>query len=211
VAEAVRHPIFARLYRRIAETGDRRGGAEHRRRLLASASGRVIEIGAGDGRNFRHYPPDVTEVIAVEPEATLRSQAERAAAQATVPVRVVDGVAEQLPVGDAEFDGGVASLVLCSVEDQAAALAELLRVIRPGGELWFYEHVVSPNRFEARIQRLLDATFYPRVSGNDHLSRDTAAAIERAGFPIESCDRFRFSPVVWLPPDEHILGVARRP
>jgi len=84
-------------------------------------------------------------------------------------------------------------------------------VIRPGGKLRFYEHVVSTKPFEARMQRLADRTFYPYISGNDHLSRDTGAAIGRAGFRIESCDRFRFSPSRLLPADDHILGIARRP
>ncbi len=208
--EPVRHPIFARLYARISESGERRGGAEHRARLLEGATGRVIEVGAGNGKNFRHYPASVTEVVAVEPEPSLRRLGEQEAATGTVPIKVVDGTAEDLPFEDESFDVAVVSLVLCSVHDQRRALAELRRVIRPGGELRFYEHVVSTNRIEARVQRALDATFYPYVSGNDHLSRDTGSAIERSGFEIESCKRFRFSPAALLPPDEHILGTARR-
>jgi ubiquinone/menaquinone biosynthesis C-methylase UbiE len=208
---AVHHPIFARVYARISESGERRGGAEHRARLLAGVSGRVIEVGAGNGKNFRHYPSSVTEVVAVEPESTLRKLGEAEAETAVAPIRVVGGVAEQLPAEDESFDVGVVSLVLCSVGNQDRALGELRRVIRPGGELRFYEHVVSKKQIEARIQRALDATIYPYVSGNDHMSRDTGAAIERNGFAIESCERFRFSPAVWLPPDDHILGIARRP
>ena len=211
MSDAVRHPIFARLYARISESGEKRGGAEHRARLLSGIAGRVIEVGAGNGKNFRHYPETVTEVVAVEPEPTLRKLGEAEAKTAAAPIQVVDGVAEELPAEDESFDFGVASLFLCSVRNQDRALGELRRVIRPGGELRFYEHVVSKNRIEARIQRALDGTFYPYVSGNDHLSRDTGAAIERNGFAIESCERFRFSPAVWLPPDDHILGIARRP
>jgi ubiquinone/menaquinone biosynthesis C-methylase UbiE len=211
MARQVHHPIFARLYARISERADERGGAEHRARLLSSASGRVIEVGAGNGKNFRHYPAGVTEVVAVEPESTLRELAQREATNAASTIRVVEGTAEALPGDSESFDVGVASLVLCSVFDQDRALRELFRVISPGGELRFYEHVVSHNAREARVQRLLDRTFYPYVSGNDHLSRDTGAAIERAGFAIESCDRFGFSPVPLLPVDDHILGIARRP
>jgi ubiquinone/menaquinone biosynthesis C-methylase UbiE len=209
--DAVRHPVFARLYARISESGEKRGGAEHRARLLAGIAGRVIEVGAGNGKNFPHYPDSVTEVVAVEPEPTLRKLGEEESKSAVALIHVVDGVAEELPVEDESFDVGVVSLVLCSVRDQDRALGELRRVIRPGGELRFYEHVVSKNRVEARIQRALDATFYPYVSGNDHLSRNTGAAIERNGFAIEASERFRFSPAVWLPPDDHILGIARRP
>ncbi len=211
MAEPVNHPIFARVYDRISESGERRGGAEHRARLLAGCAGQVIEIGAGNGKNFSRYPDSVTEVVAVEPEPTLRKLGQEEATKVAATIHVVDGLAEQLPAEDESFDVGIASLVLCSVRDQERALNELRRVIRPGGELRFYEHVVSQNRIEGRIQKMADATFYPYVSGNDHLSRDTGAAIERSGFVIESCERFRFSPAWWLPPDEHILGTARRP
>lgn len=101
--------------------------------------------------------------------------------------------------------------MLCTVPDQDAALAELYRVIRPGGELRFYEHVRSHSTLEARLQRLADATLWPRLAGGCHLARDTTAAIERAGFQIETCERFSYSPAPLLPADPHILGVARRP
>jgi ubiquinone/menaquinone biosynthesis C-methylase UbiE len=205
------HPVFARVYEKVAEIAERRGGAEHRERLLAGLSGQVIEVGAGSGANFAHYPPTVSEVIAVEPERYLRERAQRAAAQAPVSVSVVDGGADHLP-GEAEsFDAGVAALVLCTVPDQQRALAELFRVIRPGGELRFYEHIVADRKWEARYQRFADATFWPHVAGGCHLARDTRTGIEQAGFVIETCDRFPFSPAPFIPPDPHILGMARRP
>jgi ubiquinone/menaquinone biosynthesis C-methylase UbiE len=205
------HPVFARVYERVAEIGERRGGAEHRQRMLTGLSGRVIEVGAGSGANFTHYPTTVSEVVAVEPEPYLRERAQRAAAQAPVRISVVDGSADRLP-GEAEsFDAGVAALVLCTVPDQQSALAELYRVIRPGGELRFYEHVVAHPKWESRFQRLADATFWPHVAGGCHLARDTTSAIEQAGFQIETCERFPFSPAPFLPPDPHILGIARRP
>ena len=104
---------------------------------------------------------------------------------------MVDGVAGELPAADESFDAGVASLVLCSVSDQQRALAELRRVIRPGGELRFYEHVVAHRPLGRRLQRLADATFWPHVAGGCHLSRDTEAAIEQAGFEIQASRRFR--------------------
>ena len=207
----VHHPVFARLYSRGGAASEKRGAAEHRRRLVAGLSGRVIEVGVGDGRNFPHYPRAVAHLLAVEPERYLRARAAEAARRAPVPVEVVDGVADRLPAGDASFDAGVASLVLCSVPDQARALAELRRVIRPGGELRFYEHVVSRAPVRARLQRAADALFWPRISGGCHASRDTGRAIEAAGFEIESCDRFAFSPLPPMPAFTHVLGVARRP
>jgi ubiquinone/menaquinone biosynthesis C-methylase UbiE len=190
---------------------ERRGGAEHRRRLLAGLSGRVIEVGAGSGANFAHYPATVSEVIAVEPEPYLRERAQRAAAQAPVSVSVVDGGADQLPGEAGIFDAGVAALVLCTVPDQPSALAELFRVIRSGGELRFYEHVIAHPKWESRFQRLADVTFWPHVAGGCHLARDTTSGIEQAGFVIETCERFPFSPAPFLPADPHILGIARRP
>jgi ubiquinone/menaquinone biosynthesis C-methylase UbiE len=210
-AGAVRHPIVARMYARLSERAEETGQADHRRRLLDGVTGRVVEIGAGNGLNFRHYPPGAAEVVAVEPEPYLRALAEEEARRAPVPVTVVDAVAQQLPFDDGSFDVAVASLVLCEVPDQAAALAELHRVLREGGELRFYEHVVSPSPGFARLQRLADRTFWPWASGGCHAARDTVGAIERAGFAIERCERFRFvvSTLTRLTAPR-TLGVARR-
>jgi ubiquinone/menaquinone biosynthesis C-methylase UbiE len=207
----VHNPIFARVYERWARVSDRRGAAEHRQRTLAGLTGRVIEVGAGNGANFAHYPASVTEVIAVEPERYLRERAQAAATRAPVPVTVLDGVGGRLPGEDGSFDAGVVALVLCTIPDPGQALAELFRVIRPGGELRFYEHVVSHAKWEARFQRLADATFWPRIAGGCHLARDTKTTIEQAGFQIEQCERFGFSPAPLFPPDPIILGTARRP
>ncbi|OJU79849.1 MAG: methyltransferase type 11 [Solirubrobacterales bacterium 70-9] len=209
--EKVHHPLFARLYMRMTSGRKAHGEDEHRLRLLAGLSGEVIEVGAGNGLNFPLYPETVTRVIAVEPEPRLRQAAIAAAADAPVPVEVVAGVAGDLPPADESFDAGVASLVLCSVSDQSQALAELRRVIRPGGELRFYEHVVAHKPWVRRMQRAADATFWPHVGGGCHLSRDTGAAIERGGFRIESQKRFPFTPGPPVPPIPHILGVAKRP
>ncbi len=210
-AREVHNPLFARIYARLSVRAESHGAAEHRERLLAGLSGRVVEVGAGNGLNFPHYPSSVSELVAVEPEPYLRQRAAAAATRAPVPVQVIAGVGDALPVEDAAFDAGVASLVLCTVPDQAGALGELFRVIRPGGELRFYEHVVSHGRIAAAAQRALDATIWPHVGGGCHLARDTLAAIEHAGFAIQSCDRFPFGPggsTLGIP---HILGVARRP
>jgi SAM-dependent methyltransferase len=137
---AVRHPVFARVYARVGHLMDAEIG-DHRRRLLAALTGRVLEVGAGNGLNFPHYPATVTGVLAVEPEPYLRRLALAAASQAPVPIRVVDGTAEAMPAPDGAFDAVVASLVLCTVTDPDQAWAETRRVLRPGGRLRFYEHV----------------------------------------------------------------------
>jgi len=189
---------------------DRQGVGEHRRRLLAGVRGRVIEVGAGDGGNFALYPAEVTNVLAVEPEPYLRAKALQEATKAPVPVEVVAGTADRLPAADASADVVVVSLVLCSVPDQAAALAEVARVLRPSGELRFYEHVAAePGRRLATVQRVSDATLWPLFSGGCHVHRDTAAAITAAGFVIEDLERFEFPPGPPNPASPHILGRAR--
>lgn len=206
-----RHPIFARVYARISAGIEREGGADRRGRLLAGLSGRVIEVGAGNGLNFAHYPREVTGVLAVEPEPYLREAARRSAALAPVSVDVVDGIAEQLPAGDDTIDAVVASLVLCSVPDQAAALAKMRRVLRPGGQLRFFEHVRAGRPGLRRVQRLVDATVWPHLFGGCHSGRDTIGAIESSGFRIDRVDRFRFpdsGPTT--PTSPHVLGVAMK-
>jgi ubiquinone/menaquinone biosynthesis C-methylase UbiE len=206
----VHHPIFARFYRRFAASAERAGAAGHRHKLVAGLHGRIVEVGAGTGLNFAHYPDTVTEVVAVEPEPYLRQRAVDTARDAPVKVTIVDGVADAIPLADESVDAGVASLVLCSVSDQAAALAELRRVIRPGGELRFYEHVAAEDRQWARRQRHADRV-WSWFAGGCHITRHTEQAITQAGFHIESCDRFLFQPYLAAKlAAPHILGRARR-
>jgi SAM-dependent methyltransferase len=205
-------PRFARMYLRAAARADRRGATQHRRRLLEDLTGRVLEVGAGNGLNFAHYPATVTEVVAIEPEPTLRAIAQQAAAGAPVPVTVRDGTADALALADGEMDAAVASLVLCSVPDQARALAELHRVLRPGGELRFYEHVIARCQPKRAILQLADHSgLWPAIGGGCHPARDTGAAIEAAGFTIERRERFGFRASALEPSVPHILGIARRP
>ncbi len=206
--ETVHHPVFARFYERFVAA---REGVEiraRRERLLAGLTGRVLEVGAGTGVTFSLYPATVEEVVALEPEAHLRRLAEDAARSAHVPVTVRDGLAQRIPEPDTSFDAVVVSLVLCSVPDQRAALAELRRVLRADGQLRFFEHVISRHRVKATVQRGLEATIWPRIAGGCHPARDTGAAIARAGFTIESCERL--GPAPKQPPVPFILGSALR-
>jgi ubiquinone/menaquinone biosynthesis C-methylase UbiE len=206
--DSVRHPLFARLYVRMTE----RESAEqidHRRRTLAELRGRVVEVGAGNGRNFGFYPGAVEQVVAVEPEPTLRAHALDAAARAPMPVEVVDAVAEVLPFADASFDAAVTTLVLCSVPDAPAALRELRRVLRPSAELRFLEHVHAEHQPLRAIQSLADASgLWPRMAGGCHAARDTLSAIEQAGFAVVDLHRFAFTPGRPVPAVPHILGRA---
>ncbi|MCW2651364.1 MAG: hypothetical protein QOE41_2212 [Mycobacterium sp.] len=203
------HPRFARMYERISAESEQRGTAEHRDRALAGMSGRVIEVGAGNGMNFIHYPDTVEQVVGVEPDDHLRGLAERAAATAAVPVEVVAGHATALPAEDASFDAAVASLVLCSVADVPAALAELRRVLKPGGELRFFEHVRSDKPWFGLLEDAI-TPLWSRVGGGCHPNRDTTAAIRAAGFDVETMDRFSYAPLRFFPAHAHIVGRARR-
>jgi len=182
---------------------------EHRMALLAGLSGRVVEVGAGNGMNFPHYPPTVVEVVAVEPEAYLRTLAQRAAADAPVPVSVRAGTAEQLPVQPGEFDAAIASLVLCSVGDPPQALAELHRALKPGGQLRFLEHVRDEQHRKARIQTAFDrAGVWPLIAGGCHCSRDTVATIREAGFEVQELQEIVVPPS-WGLTNPIVLGAAR--
>ncbi len=207
---AVHHPVFARLWSVLS----RHEPAEirhHRDELLAGLSGRVIELGAGSGTNFAHYPASVEEVVAVEPEPYLREQAGEAARAADIRVTVLDGDADRLPVDDESFDAAVACLVLCTVPNQLTALAELRRVLRPGGELRFYEHVLSESPRVARSQRVVDRVFWPHAFGGCHTARDTPAAIAQAGFEVEDERRMWVKTVpIAFPVSTQVIGRARR-
>jgi SAM-dependent methyltransferase len=205
-----RHPIFARMWKRMSAGGESDEAVAHRTEMLAGLSGSVVELGAGNGLNFPHYPDTVERVLAVEPEPILRDAAVEAAARSKLAIEVVDGVAERVPAEDHSFDAGVACLMLCTV-DAPAALAELRRLIKPGGELRFYEHVVSDSPRAAKAQAVLERVAWTHLAGGCHLTRDTTRAIELAGFEIETCRRFGFTPMPVGPGIPHILGRARVP
>lgn len=180
------NPVVAALYDRAMSGVEGAGLSAWRAELLAGLAGRVLEIGAGTGRNLGFYPPAVNELVLIEPDANMRSRLERATRtqdrMAPRRVSVVDAPAERLPFPDDHFDGAVSTLVLCSVGDPARVLAELKRVLRPDGELVVIEHVEAPHGTStARWQRRLEPA-WKRLAGNCHLTRDTAAALEAAGF-----------------------------
>jgi ubiquinone/menaquinone biosynthesis C-methylase UbiE len=211
--DAVHHPVFARVYAKVSVAAETKAGiAAYRKELLSGLSGRVIEIGAGNGLNFAHYPSAVSEVVALEPERRLRHLAAQAARSAEVPVDVVPGAAEALPVKSEAFDAAVVSLVLCSVRDLPRALAEIRRVLRPEGELRFFEHGLAETKGMARTQRALDRTVWPLLFGGCHTARDTIAAIEAAGFELGTYRRLQVPEKgMRLPSSPCVLGVARRP
>ena len=201
---------FARYLERRELRRPDQEARELRRRVLAELHGNVIEVGSGDGRSFEHYPPGVEHVLAVEPDVTARMAAVERAQDAAVPIEVVDGAAEKLPAADGEFDAAVLMGILCSVRDPAAALRELRRVLRPGGELRFWEHVRSGNAGFRGLQRATDSLFWTRALGGCETTRDTTAAIRAAGFEIVTLERgFHSSSILTVTSAPYILGTAR--
>ncbi|OMC54095.1 phosphatidylethanolamine N-methyltransferase [Mycobacterium sp. IS-2888] len=207
-ASSVDNPFFARIWPLVAAR-EVEAVRALRRENLAGLSGRVLEIGVGVGTNFPLYPDSVEQVVAIEPEPRLAARARKAAAAAGIPI-VVTGETVEAFAGATPFDAVVCSLVLCSVEDPAMVLARLHSLLRSGGELRYLEHVASAGG-RGRLQRLADATLWPRLFGNCHTHRDTERAIVDAGFRVQSSRREWTLPV-WapLPVSELLLGRARR-
>jgi ubiquinone/menaquinone biosynthesis C-methylase UbiE len=200
------HPVFARFYEKISTRLDEAGERDHRIELVAEARGRVLEVGSGNGLNFEHYAL-ASMVVAMEPEPTMLRIARPRGREAKVRVAFLRGVAEWLPFPDDSFDTVVASLVMCSVRSPARAAAEMARVLRPGGELRFLEHIRSSNRAWAAVQDGF-APVWSLFSGGCHPNRNTPATLRAAGLEVEG-RRFPFGPPTPCRP--HVLGVARKP
>lgn len=200
------HPIFARFYERISPVLDDMGERDRRIEVVSGARGRVLELGSGNGLNFEHYV-DASAVVALEPEPTMVALARRRAVRAPVPIRFVRGVAERLPFAEGSFDTVVASFVLCSVADPRRAVVEVARVLRPGGEVRYLEHVRSTGTLGALVQDAV-TPLWRALAGGCHPNRDPAATFRARGFHVE-WRRFPFGPPT--PARPHMVGVARKP
>jgi SAM-dependent methyltransferase len=206
-----RQSRFARYLERREQRRPDPVARELRTRLLAGLRGAVIEVGAGDGRSFEHYPLTVQRLLAVEPDPVARDAAAERARGAAPRIEVAAGVAEALPAPNAGFDAAVVMGVLCSVPDVPAALAEVRRVLAPGGELRLWEHVRSRNAAFRLVQRAADRLFWTRSLGGCETTRDTEAAIRAAGFEIVRLEHgFHSSSLLTVPCAPYVLGVARR-
>lgn len=205
----VRNPFFARLWT-VMSAHETEALTKLRRENLDGLTGRVLEVGAGTGTNFAHYPGTVEEVVAVEPEELLLKHARAAAEQAPVPVRVSGTPIESLD-DPGPFDAVVCSLVLCTVNDADSVVQQLFSRLKSGGQLRYMEHVASTG-WRGSMQRVADATVWPRMFGNCHTHRETERTITAAGFEVDTARRQwtlpRWAP---LPVAEFALGRATKP
>lgn len=173
--------LFSALYDRMLASTEEAGLREVRRQTLAGAKGKTIDVGAGTGANLDLYPAAVTELVLAEPDPHMAKRLRSKASAIALKGQILEAPAERLPFEDSSFDTAVFTLVLCTVPDPAAALAEAARILKPGGQLLFVEHVRSPDPKLARWQDRLERPW--RFCGDGcHCNRDTAAALAAAGF-----------------------------
>lgn len=200
------HRLFAALYDRMGAAMERSWMGERRARLLSGAKGEVLEIGGGTGANLPHYR-DVRRLVIVEPDPFMRRRLRPKLEAVRFSVEVSEASAERLPFPDESFDAAVSTLVLCTVADQEAALREIRRVLRPGGRLFFIEHVRAEGktaRWQDRIEPI-----WRHLAGGCHPNRATVPAIEAAGFRVERQESF-LPPVPLSRLTPHVQGTAAR-
>lgn len=201
---------MASIYDRFMRVSEEACLGRWRAELLKDLKGEVLEIGAGTGVALPHYPKGVIRLVLSEPDPHMRRKLQRKCRAAGIPrAELSDASVVALPMAPASFDAVVCSLVLCSVLDQKAALAEIARVLKPGGRLVFMEHVAAETnpgwlKWQGRIEPV-----WKRLMGNCHLTRHTEDAIRAAGFEIERIERESIRkalPVV----RPSIRGIARK-
>ena len=201
------HPVFAQVYRFIAAAGERGGFGRLRASVLADASGRLLILGLGPGHDLAHLPIAVTSVVAVEPDPSMRALGRGRVAACSVPVTLLSADAHALPLTDGSIDVVLCACLLCSVAQPPRALAELRRVLVPGGRLLLLEHVAAPpGHWVGHLQQLLQP-FWSHAAGGCSVRRDTCGAVAAAGFDVTAVR----TAMVWpnLPPVAPIvLGTA---
>jgi ubiquinone/menaquinone biosynthesis C-methylase UbiE len=201
----LRSRFFAWAWSHVGRSIEK-GYHAHKAALFGGVPAELVEIGPGAGINFQHYPPG-TLVHAVEPNVYMHAYLREAAARAGVRIECREGHAEALPYPDASVEAVVSTLVLCSVDNPAAALREVVRVLKPGGRFIFIEHVIAPEGTLLRRAQHLFAPLWRHIGDGCNPDRDTAAVLHAAGFSrVELEPRYITNSFVLVWP--HILGHA---
>jgi ubiquinone/menaquinone biosynthesis C-methylase UbiE len=185
-------PLFAAIYDPATALLERTLLGPHRDYLVADLDGTVLDLGAGTGAMFPYFKrvaDSSTELHAIEPDPHMRKQATEKAERRSLPIRIEAAPAEALPYDDGTFDVVIASMVFCTIPDVESAMAEVARVLKPGGELRFFEHVIDDG-WRARVQSLL-APLWKRLAGGCHLTRQTGSRlVTDRSFDVVEIDRF---------------------
>jgi ubiquinone/menaquinone biosynthesis C-methylase UbiE len=197
--------VFSAIYDPLLWVGERAGMAQRRTALLRQARGHVLELGAGTGLNLTHYPDDLEELTLTEPAAPMVSKLERRAKKSKRDCQVIVAPAEQLPFEDDSFDTVVSTLVLCTVDDPRDVIDEIARVLRPGGQLLFLEHVRSESKRLARWQDRLHRPWHAFAAGC-HANRATVDLLRASSLKVQTVDSDRWS---WMPALVHPLAIGR--
>jgi ubiquinone/menaquinone biosynthesis C-methylase UbiE len=180
--------IFSAFYDSLLKGTEEAGLRERRREVLSEARGRTIDIGAGTGANLDLFPAGLEQVVMAEPDPHMTKRLCRKLAESGASVELIEAGAEALPFEDAGFDTAIFTLVLCTVPDPAAALAEAARILKPGGQLLFIEHVRAEEPRIARWQDRLETPWRFFADGC-HCNRDTVASIEASPLTLDSVER----------------------
>jgi ubiquinone/menaquinone biosynthesis C-methylase UbiE len=196
--------VFSALYDPLLWIAERAGMSKRRENLLSRASGRVLELGAGTGLNLPHYPQEIEDLVLTEPAAPMVSRLERRAERSGHACTVVVATAERLPFEDDSFDTVVSTLVLCTVDDPRQTIDEIARVLRPGGQLLFLEHVRSDSARLARWQDRLHRPWHAFAAGC-HANRATVDLLRESGLQVQAVDHDRWS---WMPVLVHPLAIG---
>jgi ubiquinone/menaquinone biosynthesis C-methylase UbiE len=179
---SLRKKFFAATYDRLSQKSEDNGLRDMRHGLIADAAGDVLEVGAGTGRNLGHYDGRIESLVLTEPEPAMLRRLQRKAREQAPLAKVLRAPAEDLPFEDASFDSVVATLVLCGVDDQARSLREIRRVLKPGGQLLFLEHVRSDDEALARFQDRMN--WLNRFVVHCDCNRPTLSTIEATDFAV---------------------------
>ncbi len=201
------HPLFTQVYRWLARAEDSGAIGRARTEVSRALHGRLLIVGLGPAEDLHHLPDTVTEVVGIEPSASMRKVAQAAVEAAPMPVEVIDAVGEQLPLPDNSVDSALFAYVLCTVDDPEQVVAEALRVLRPGGTIGVLEHVKADEGTWMRRAQRAAGPLWPHVAGGCRCDQDTRAVFAAAGLDLSGLSSPHLTPVPPVAPS--LVGSIR--